>query len=293
MKIISVVNKKIPEKLKNELSSIGKLLFVNGSIEKILESSDFELVISVGGDGTHSAVFNWLLNNELETPVFTLPWGSGNDFAKELGIEQNKVFEYLEMLKNEEFYVRRFEVIEAEVEGKVFYSIVGLHFGIFAKVTEENPINVFLKKIFGRKAYEIIGLAIIPFFKPDFVSSGAFKGSIWAAQLANTKFTGGGIPVMPFNNIFDGRFAFIFASSAIPRWELPLELLDLKKGKHIGKSGYYWRFLRKVKLEGDFLLAYDGEFIGRTSEVKARIKEKAGSAIVFRPGADSNRRPPG
>ena len=60
----------------------------------------FELIVVVGGDGTCSQVANAILDAQKGTTLAVIPVGTGNDFAKSLGVEDMSVEQLASLLKN-------------------------------------------------------------------------------------------------------------------------------------------------------------------------------------------------
>jgi diacylglycerol kinase (ATP) len=58
-----------------------------GDAEKFAsESSDFDLIVSAGGDGTLNEVVNGIAQGGCKAALGVLPLGTGNDFARTLGV---------------------------------------------------------------------------------------------------------------------------------------------------------------------------------------------------------------
>ena len=52
-----------------------------------VNSSAFDMIVVIGGDGTlNEAVTGYLTNSSYQTPLLCFPGGTGNDFCRALGI---------------------------------------------------------------------------------------------------------------------------------------------------------------------------------------------------------------
>src|SRR5207247_3989749 len=61
-----------------------------GDAEKFAsEAADFELIVSAGGDGTLNEVVNGIAQGGCNAALGVLPLGTGNDFARSLGVPNN------------------------------------------------------------------------------------------------------------------------------------------------------------------------------------------------------------
>src|SRR6186997_727097 len=62
----------------------------SGDAEKFArEASDFDLIVSAGGDGTLNEVVNGIAHGGCVAALGVLPLGTGNDFARTLGVPGN------------------------------------------------------------------------------------------------------------------------------------------------------------------------------------------------------------
>src|SRR5258708_5518425 len=74
-------------RLKAERSCISEQ---SGDAEKFAsEASDFDLIVSAGGDGTLNEVVNGIAQGGCNAALGVLPLGTGNDFARSLGVPNN------------------------------------------------------------------------------------------------------------------------------------------------------------------------------------------------------------
>ncbi|NLC73561.1 MAG: diacylglycerol kinase family lipid kinase [Ruminococcaceae bacterium] len=118
-------------------------------------SSDYDLICCMGGDGTLSEVVSGLLNIENAPPIGYFPLGTANDVATTLGIPKNNPA----------------EVAKRVLEGKPMPWDVGVScssrsftyvaaFGAFTDVSYETPQES--KQALGHLAYMLEGLNRIP-----------------------------------------------------------------------------------------------------------------------------------
>ena len=291
MEYLAVINrdkKKIPEWLRKELENLGKVVYVRGRIENILERESYDAVVAVGGDGTHSAVINYAIDNN--TPVVLVAWGSGGDFAKALGIEnksEKDARKVLRSLREGTFREGRFDVLEFESDAGKRYSTVGVHIGLFAATINMSAgWKRAVKSVLKGKAYIPLGILTLLTYKevPGEIHVNGrriYKGRITTVHIANSPYTAAGALVSPESRIDDGRFEFMIAN--IRKYEGAILAEKMKKGEHIGERGiHYITGARwgKIILERPADIGYDGEYFGKTEKVKVKIKEKAARILL-------------
>ncbi len=108
-----------------------------------------ELIIACGGDGTVHSCANGIMQSDSEAVLSVLPFGTVNDFASVLGMN-DKIDQFIEVLENGT--TKKIDV--GICNGLYFINVVAV--GAFTDVGYAVPRP--LKKIFGRLAYLIYGI---------------------------------------------------------------------------------------------------------------------------------------
>lgn len=108
-----------------------------------------ELIIACGGDGTVHSCANGIMQSGSEAVLSVLPFGTVNDFASVLGMN-DKIDQFIDVLENGT--TKKIDV--GICNGLYFINVVAV--GAFTDVGYAVPRP--LKKIFGRLAYLIYGI---------------------------------------------------------------------------------------------------------------------------------------
>lgn len=129
---------------------------VDGVVETALERAETDLVVAAGGDGTVAAVAGGLI--ETGVPLGVLPLGTGNVFAREIGIPE-RIPEALGLLTGDH---RTLRVDAMQVEGRFF--LLNVSAGLSAMMMRGTATTD--KRRFGRLAYVWTGLQKIAGHQP-------------------------------------------------------------------------------------------------------------------------------
>lgn len=112
-------------------------------------SSQFDLIVCSGGDGTLNEVIQGVMKSDSKLPIGYIPAGSTNDFARGVGIPKNII-----------------DAVQWIIDGKPYACDIGSFnekyftyiaaFGAFTEVTYETPQQI--KNYLGHAAYILNGL---------------------------------------------------------------------------------------------------------------------------------------
>jgi YegS/Rv2252/BmrU family lipid kinase len=251
----SLLNKKIDYKL--ELTHHPK-----HAIEIAKHLDGYDLVVSVGGDGTAHEVANGLaLSNNQQTALAILPTGSGNDFARTLKIPKNLKLAVKEILEGKP------KMVDLGWVNGVYYSN-SLGIGFDAKVAHlANRIKNEVKKA-GITLYLI---ALFRILMRDFCCHQirlTIDGNSWEEKIvtliaANLGVSyGGGFLITPKAKNDDGLLEVclideLSAVQIVPR--LPFVII----GKHSWMRQAHFYQAKKLKVQSETLLPahVDGELL--------------------------------
>ena len=127
---------------------------INNDINEILPQYKdwFDLVVTVGGDGSLHHTINALLKNDISKPIAYLPCGTTNDFASSLGLS-------LERPEGDDIIKEEFITLDAGLFNKEYFTYVAA-FGALTEVAYSTNQDV--KNVLGYTAYALNSLAALP-----------------------------------------------------------------------------------------------------------------------------------
>ncbi|MEJ2341842.1 MAG: diacylglycerol kinase family lipid kinase [Gemmatimonadales bacterium] len=239
------------------------------------------LVVAAGGDGTVSEVASGLVSASESTSLGILPFGTGNDLARSLGLP-------LDLDRAAEVLVtgraRPMDLVRVHATGPTtmaISSIAGLGGDVAAGLDQE------LKRTWGPAAYLRMAL-------DNVATAATFRVAITLDDerltvdltnvvVANGKFLGGGIPVAPLAEIDDGLLD-VMVLPALPTVRLFGLVPQVLIGRHHRSHHVIHRRSRSVNVEADspMPVTIDGEPAG-SGPVSYEIEPSA--LRVIRPPA--------
>ncbi len=277
--------------------------------EKITSLADDDIrLIIVGGDGTLNEVINGITDFS-KVKIGLIPIGSGNDFANCLDIKESQERILFDILSKDEQFTNDSDVITekkrrkeavrtsdtnleeetpeyTEVDlGKVvaddkisrlfaISSGVGLD-AIVTKTVNEGKLKYTLNKLhIGKLSYGIQTVGSL-FSMDTFAASGEsdlegrLYGQVIFAAVMNVRCEGGGVPMAPEANPYDGHLSVCCAHS-IPKWKTFMLFPKLLAAKHTELSGFDILETYSLSLSFDkaVVLHTDGEYLGDVKKVR-------------------------
>lgn len=191
------------------------------------------LVVAVGGDGTLRDVSEGLLAarqtapTHLPVPLALVPSGTGNDFARTLGIPRVP-----DAALNTALEGATRELDAWLWNGTPFLNVAGL--GLDAAVGKE--VNESHHKLRGTLAYVAALFTVLRHYQPFELSlqweGGEWSGRAWLAAFGNGKCYGGGMQIAPAAVPDDGLLDLVVVED-VPKLELIRQLPGLFSGKHV------------------------------------------------------------
>jgi len=157
------------------------------------------LVIAVGGDGTLHEVVNGIYPSNL--PVGYIPAGSGNDYAREMGIPKEPLLALKNLLN---MYAEPIDI--GKINDRYFLNVASLGFdGLVALYANQSRF----KKMFGKAVYLYGVLKALFTFKPEkvevIVDGKPYSfHNVWLIAIANHRYYGGGMVICPQAKNHDG-----------------------------------------------------------------------------------------
>ena len=234
----------------------------------------------VGGDGTCSGVANAILAANAPCRLGVFPCGTGNDFAKTLGVADCAPEQIVSLMQNET------SVIDVGLaDGRYFVNSCG--FGFDASVLEASNRVHFLK---GDAVYIYSALSQLFSYRGiEVTASGVPEvkgGSMLMVTVSNGRSLGGAFKIAPNASVLDGRLdaCFFSDSNVVERVKL---FVGAMRGTHIGMPSVSTASIQQLALTfpSSPLMEMDGELrVARSRTVELRCVPRALS-VVAAPGA--------
>ncbi len=230
-------------------------------LAKEVPTSTCRGVIAVGGDGTVLETANGLLHTNI--PLGILPLGSGNDFARCLGIPLGikHLFASLDIITAQ----KPKPVDVGMFSDCCFLNVASV--GFDAEIIRDLPkVKRFVK---GSTAYILSVFIKFLTYKTKTVQiemdGQKHTMNIFLAAICNGTSYGGGLKVNPLGSVTDGLFDLIIIKP-LPRYKIPILLGLFKKGLHLDLPYVKTYKCRTVKINSKekLILNVDGEVAGET-----------------------------
>ena len=221
---------------------------IESIVKKRVKDNDYKSVIAVGGDGTLMETLNGLI--DYNGSVGIIPIGSGNDFAKTLGIEEN-IDAALKII--EEGYTR--EIYPAWINGRRFLNVIGI--GIDAMIIDykekskviKGKLNYLLATIKSILKYKSTPLKVtidgkVYDFKPLFIAIG------------NGQYIGNGMKITPHADLTSKAFGICIVGD-LKKATLLRNITKLYKGLHGDVEGVEFFKGESIKIAFDEIRPVD------------------------------------
>jgi len=240
----------------------------------------YDVIVAVGGDGTVHEVVNGIMRAGVkEQPaVAIIPGGTGNDFARAVGIPKDPLAAGRLLLSGAR---RRVDI--GQVNERYFVGISGV--GFDAEVAAK--VNRWPKWVGGTTVYvaAILSMLVTYSLAPTrIVLDGREERlRLFLLAAANTPWYGGGMYMAPHARADDGYLEVITARDLGKLETLGL-LPKVFSGAHLGHRKVAHQAVREVRVESDVRLSIhaDGETVG---QVPAVFRAVPGAIEVIVPDA--------
>lgn len=248
------------------------------------EEEETICIIAVGGDGTLNEVINGVTDFE-KVRISLIPAGSGNDFARGVGIGREPKERLLHILEGVE-KTDGFERIDLgqvkwpEGERPHLYAIssgVGMD-ALVCKKNAASKVKVFMNRLgMGKLSYLIITVRSLVTMetadmavKAEGMGTLNFKKTIFAAAM-NARAEGGGVPMAPGASMQDGLLSVSIVYK-LTKLSALFCLPFLAAGKQEHLKGFQQIDCEEIslKLKKPMALHTDGEYLGDVTEVSYR-----------------------
>jgi len=253
-------------------------------LERVLASSDGRTVVVLGGDGSlHEVVTvlrarGWLA----DTVVGLVPLGTGNDFARGIGIPRAPADAARTLLTTAP---RRLDLL-VDDDGQV--AVNAVHVGVGVDAAQEATQ---LKPRFGRLGY-VLGASRAGFTSPgerltvrvDGVVVADGRQRVLQVAVGNGRYVGGGVPLTP-DAVADDGLVDVVVSFAVSKPRRAAYALRVRLGRHPRSHDVRQLRGREVVVEGRaFRCNVDGELVGPTRHRTWRVEPDAWTMLAPRPG---------
>lgn len=237
-------------------------------------------IVVIGGDGTMNEVINGIADFD-KVRFGIIPTGSGNDFGGGLDLPKSPEENLQRIISSYKAGENSYRAVDiglvrwGQNQKKLFgiSSGIGLDAIVCKKALSSKLKNVLNKLGLGSLTYVL--LTIITLFSmktADFEISydnnkSTLKKTIFAAAM-NLRAEGGGVPMAPDANPYDGKLS-ISSASGIPKWVTFLCLPFLVAGKHTHIKGFNLVSCREASIHSSqkMTLHADGEYVADVTDL--------------------------
>ena len=225
--------------------------------------SGFDGLIAAGGDGTVFEVLNGLYKHPKaeRIPLGLLPIGTGNAFARDLGLQPSAWREAIDLLHRGQ--TREVDVGHVKSADKSYYflNIVGMGFSVDAGVAAQKF------KFLGKAAYTLATLWKVLTLKSyplEFEADGkTINSNNVFITISNTRFTGTHFLMAP-DAIIDDGLLDVTILEGLPRRRLLKLFPTIFSGSHVGyqEISTYQSAVINIRSPEAMMLGPDGELCG-------------------------------
>jgi diacylglycerol kinase (ATP) len=220
------------------------------------------LIIAAGGDGTLNEVINGIGENLGDAAVGLIPLGTGNDFARTIGVPAD-IEQALELIRaGETRPVDLVRVTSDEVRYFVNVSAGGFSGLVNEKLTPQ------MKKTWGPLAYLRSAAAALPELRAyqttlAFDNAESLRIELYNVVVANGRYVAGGTLIAPDASIDDGLLDIVLIPKR-PAAELAVLAAQVALGTHLTSDAIVFRRAAKLTVNSKpgMWFNVDGELVG-------------------------------
>jgi YegS/Rv2252/BmrU family lipid kinase len=226
---------------------------------------EYDGIVAAGGDGTvHEVVTGYFQNPSRDGgPIGIIPNGTGNAFAREMGLLGSDWEKAVDAIVRGE--TRVVDVTRFETDGSTYHSLNILGVGFVSDVTETSVGLKFL----GNHAYllatfwRLLGLRTYPLRLT--VDGDEMDVDACFATVSNSRYTGTTFLIAPRAEVDDGLLDLVVLKG-ISRLRVIQIFRTIFTGAHVHEPEVEYRQARKIRIEAaePRVLNVDGEVLGST-----------------------------
>ena len=258
----AIIEKSLPDAAIFETQGAGD----GAKLARAAAQNGAQIVVAAGGDGTLGEVVNGIFGSNAKLGI--LPLGTGNDFARGVGIGTKLDFA-LETLKTQNFRAVDVGIIENETEKRYFLNVAGAGFDsrVAARINEHRP--KILSKLGGTGAYLVAGICEVrahQLAQVRLVLDGkTVESRAVLCAIANASSYGGGMRVAPDADLSDGMFDICLIKD-VKKWEFVRAFPSVFAGKHVHHPKVEMFRAATIEFSSDppLPILVDGEIMGQT-----------------------------
>lgn len=224
-----------------------------------------ELVLAVGGDGTINEVANGLLDAGRRVSLGIVPAGRGSDFVRTLGGPKDVSGSAAAALTAVPRLIDAGRATLDAGTSRWFVNAAGV--GLDAEVADRvassrlpGTLLPYLGGVLGAVAQ-----FCPPVLRVETDGAAAWDGPAWSVAIANGRYVGGGMAVVPTADLADGCLD-LAAVGGVPRRELLRHAPRVYRGTHVGHPRFWQSAAGTVQVETldgrPARVQLDGEAIG-------------------------------
>ena len=268
--------------LLNELGAEVSLLIPESRSEvvKAITDSlncDIDRLIAVGGDGLINQTVNALVGTD--TTLGIIPVGTGNDFARSLGLDSGGLFEQGQKALTPAIEV---DLIKYGSNYVATSTICGFPAAVNLRAND-------LRFPKGSSSYTFATLMELPLMSPTSyklkLDSENLEVQAAAVIVANSAYFGGGMKICPDADTSDGLLDVCIIGD-VGKFDLLRSFLKVRTGDHIDHPKVSIYRTSEIEITGTGIIRGDGEQLG---ELPAKIVVQRGAINI----AGGNNQPPG
>jgi diacylglycerol kinase (ATP) len=231
-----------------------------------------DLVVAAGGDGTLNEVVNGLSEDFGKVRLGLIPLGTGNDFARSIGVPDD-LEGALAVLERGE--ARAVDVARATI-GETCRCFLNMSVGGFSGEVSERASEA--KDRWGPLAYMRGAIGALPELK-GFLTTITLNGGetlqleMFNLVVANGRYVASGIPAAPKAVLDDGLLDVVISPmTTLP--QLAVLIPQVLLGRHLESDLLLFRRATRLEIECDPPMAFnvDGELIGENGGGTARFE---------------------
>jgi diacylglycerol kinase (ATP) len=226
-----------------------------------------DYIVAAGGDGTLNEVVNGIARRAKDICVGVIPLGTGNDFARALGLPAT-LEDNIDILLSQK--TRTIDLVRVKSDRTRFF--VNVSAGGFSGLVDEK-LTPEIKHAWGPLAYVRSAAAALPNLhayrtQVVFDEDESLSVDLYNVVIGNGRFVGGGLPIAPDADLRDGLLDVIL----IPRGSVPemaLLAAEIVLGKHLSSNAIIFRRAKTVAVRSrpGMWFNVDGELVGNAPAV--------------------------
>jgi diacylglycerol kinase (ATP) len=234
--------------------------------EALRKNCDY--IITAGGDGTLNEVVNGLARRGRDACIGLIPLGTGNDFARSLGLT-TAIDHNIDILLARK--TRDIDLVRVQSNRRIRY-FVNVSAGGFSDMVDEK-LTPAIKQAWGPLAYLRSAAAALPelhAYRTRIILDGQeqLTTDVYNVIIANGRFVAGGLPIAPGADPSDGLLDVVLIPTH-PAAKIALLAAEIVLGKHLASSVVMFRRAKKVAVRSrpQMWFNVDGEPVGNVPAV--------------------------